>query len=67
MESDLLGVNSILMVAPDPQFIFSMAKRLMALNLIDIVANRSHVTGLVQECLSYSLKTPEGKPEVSRK
>ena len=54
------------MVAPDPQFISSMAKKLMVLNQIDIVVNRSHVTGLVQECLSDSFKIPEVKPEVSR-
>ena len=66
MESDWHGANSTLMVAPDPQFISSMAKKLMVLNQIDIVVNRSHVTGLVQECLSDSFKIPEVKPEVSR-
>ena len=55
MESDWHGANSTLMVAPDPQFISSMAKKLMVLNQIDIAVNRSHVTGQVQECLSESL------------
>ena len=59
MESDWLGVNSISMVVPDLQFIFSMEKKPMALNQIDIVANRSHVTGQVQECLSECLTWPE--------
>ena len=51
MESDWHGANSTLMVVPDQQFIFSMVKKLMALNQIDIVVNRNHVTGQVQECL----------------
>ena len=40
------------MVVPDQQYIFSMAKKPMELSLIDIVGNRSHATGLVQECLA---------------